>query len=376
MGADSRQLGLLRIGGVATALGVFSGLQAFNYVSLFTDHKQPFLTLLALNLTYWYAWAVLVPGMVWMARRYRFERQVWLRSLAMHVLAVLVFTFTHAVLATSSRVAVMTLLASREAEWWPAFRELFFLNFDWEMMTYWAVIGLSQALDYQRESQERTLTAAQLQTRLAEAQLQALQRQLHPHFLFNTLHTISALIHRDPESADDMLARLSDLLRLTLDRIGTQQLTLKEELDFLRKYLEIEQTRFGDRLQVHMDIEPVTLDAAVPNLLLQPLVENALRHGIGPKIGGGRLEVSAHREGDQLRLMVRDDGNGVTADKLNAFNTGVGLRNTRSRLEQLYGDQHRFEFSPVPGGGLDVTIIIPFSVDMRQSEAADMESVA
>src|SRR3954462_2053523 len=120
MGAASRQLGLLRIFGVATALGVFSGLQAFNYVSLFTDHKQPFLTLLALNLTYWYAWAVLVPAMVWMAGRYRFERQVWPRSLAMHGLAVIVLTFTHAVLATSSRVAVMTLLASREAEWWPA----------------------------------------------------------------------------------------------------------------------------------------------------------------------------------------------------------------------------------------------------------------
>jgi signal transduction histidine kinase len=376
MEAGSRQMGILRIFGVATALGVFSGLQAYNYVSLFTDHEQPFLTLLALNLTYWYGWAVLVPGMVWMARRYRFERHVWPRSAAMHAVAVIVFTATHAVLATSSRVAVMTLLAGRETEWWPAFRELFFLNFDWEMMTYWAVVGLSQALDYQRESQERTLTAAQLQTRLAEAQLQALQRQLHPHFLFNTLHTISALIHRDPESADDMLARLSDLLRLTLDRIGTQQLTLKEELDFLRKYLEIEQTRFGDRLQVHMDIEPGTLDAAVPNLLLQPLVENALRHGIGPKIGGGRLEVSARRDGDRLSLVVHDDGRGVTADKLNAFNTGVGLRNTRSRLEHLYGDNHRFDFRPVPGGGLDVTIVIPFTVEASPDIAPDMESVA
>jgi signal transduction histidine kinase len=376
MDLQPRHLGAFRIAGVATALGVFSGLQAYNYVSLFTDRKQPFLTLLALNLTYWYAWAVLVPGMVWMARRYRFERQRWPRSMAMHLLVVPVFIFAHAVLATSSRVAVLTVLAARETEWWPAFRELFFLNFDWEMMTYWAVIGLSQAIDYRHESQERELTAAQLETRLAEAQLQALQRQLHPHFLFNTLHTISALIHRDPQSADDMLARLSDLLRLTLDRLGTQQVTLEEELDFLRKYLEIEQTRFGDRLQVHMDIEAGTLDAALPNLLLQPLVENALRHGIGPKIGGGRVDVRACREGDQLRLVVTDDGHGVSADKLNAFNTGVGLRNTRSRLEHLYGGRHRFEFRTVSGGGLEVTIVIPFTVAITPNLPADMEGVA
>ena len=134
------------------------------------------------------------------------------------------------------------------------FQELFFLNFDWEMMTYWAVVGLSHALDFHRESQERELTAAQLRTRLAEANLQALQRQLHPHFLFNTLNTISALMHRDTEAADAMLERLSDLLRLTLDRVGTQQVPLKDELDFLRKYLEIEQTRFGERLHgAHRD---------------------------------------------------------------------------------------------------------------------------
>ena len=179
-------------------------------------------------------------------------------------------------------------------------RERFFLYFDWEMMTYWAVIAVAHALDYHRESQERAVTAAQLETRLAEAQLQALQRQLHPHFLFNTLHTISALMHRNIEAADAMLARLSDLLRMTLDQLGTQVVTLKEELDFVEKYLEIEHTRFGDRLQVRIDAEPGTLDASVPNFILQPLVENALRHGIGPKLGGGTVEVTTRRVGDRL----------------------------------------------------------------------------
>jgi LytS/YehU family sensor histidine kinase len=264
------------------------------------------------------------------------------------------------------------------------FQELFFLNFDWEMMTYWAVVFLSHALDYHRESQERELTAAQLRTRLAEAQLQALQRQLHPHFLFNTLNTISALMHRDTEAADAMLERLSDLLRLTLDRVGTQQVSLKDELDFLRKYLEIERTRFGDRLQVHIDVEPETLDAAVPNLLLQPLVENALRHGIGPKIGGGRVDVSARREGGQLWLEVRDNGVGLPDDQMNAFHSGVGLTNTRSRLEHLYGDRHRFECRTPDSGGLAITIVIPFAPDMAPSitsralmpAGSDMESVA
>jgi signal transduction histidine kinase len=376
MDRPSLRIGLPRIFGVATAFGIFSALQAFNYVSLFTDRETPFSILFALNVTYWYAWAVLVPGMLWMARRYRFGRQSWKRAAAMHALGVLAFTLVHALITISARVIIMKLPGGRELDWWMSFRELFFLNFDWEMMTYWAIIGLSHALDFHRESQEREVTAAQLQTRLAEAQLQALQRQLHPHFLFNTLHTISALMHRDTDAADAMLAKLSDLLRLTLDRVGTQQVSLKDELDFLQKYLDIERTRFADRIEVSTVIEPETLDASVPNLVLQPLVENSLRHGIAPKVGGGRVEIIATRDGDQLRLIVRDNGAGLSTDAMNAFKTGVGLSNTRSRLEHLYGARHRFEFHTPPGGGLAVTIVIPF-VAMSDAPPADrMESVA
>jgi len=372
-------IGLPRIFGVATAFGIFSALQAYNYVSLFTDRKTPFYVLLALNVTYWYAWAVLVPGILWMAQRYRFGLQNWQRAAAMHALGVLAFTATHAVLTISSRVWILREFDGRVLDWWMSFRELFFLQFDWEMMTYWAIVGLSHALDFRRESQDRELASAQLETKLAEAQLQALQRQLHPHFLFNTLHTISALMHRDTEAADAMLARLSDLLRLTLDRIGTQQVPLKDELDFLQKYLDIERTRFADRLQVGTDIEAETLDASVPNLVLQPLVENALRHGIGPKIGGGRVEIVTRREGDNLRLVVRDNGNGLSTDARTAFESGVGLSNTRSRLEHLYAGRHRFEFHTPPGGGLEVTIVIPFVLasTVRPARGARrMESVA
>jgi signal transduction histidine kinase len=367
--------------GVATALGVFSAFQAFNYVSVFTDRSPQMLHLLVLNMTYWWSWAVLVPGILWLARRYPFERRSWPRAAGIHAIGVVVVTFLHAFLTVSSREPIAAALGMKMmGAWLSEFQRLFFLNFDWEMMTYWTVVGLSHAMQYHREAQDRALAAAQLETRLAEAQLQALQRQLHPHFLFNTLHTISALMHRDTEAADAMLARLSDLLRLTLDRIGVQQIPLKEELEFLETYLMIERTRFGERLKVQMEIEPETLGILVPNLILQPLVENAMRHGIGARVGGGRLQIVARRTGDRLWMMVRDNGPGLTQAKLDAFNHGVGLSNTRSRLEHLYPGAHRFEFHEPSDGGLAVTIEIPVA-----GEAADagegagpttMESVA
>ena len=383
MGRLSRVTSPLTIFAIATVLGVLTGLQAYNYIALTAEQKQPFVVLLALNLTYWYSWALLVPVVLWMARRFRFERHTWRRATLFHIMGVVGCTAAHVALATSARAVVINTLTERSfswgADWWMYFRDRFFLNFDWEMMTYWALVAFVHALDYQRESQEREIAAAQLQTQLAEAQLEALQRQLHPHFLFNTLNTISALMHRDVNAADEMLVQLSDLLRLTLDRVGTQQVPLNDEVDFLRKYLEIEQTRFGDRLQVNIDVEPEVLDAPVPNLILQPLVENALRHGIGPKVGVGRVDVQARQVGGDLMLTVRDNGVGLSPDKLNAFHSGVGLSNTRSRLENLYGSRHRFEFQTPAGGGLLVMIVVPLGPDAESripSPESRMESVA
>jgi two-component system LytT family sensor kinase len=381
MQPSSRRVSARLIIGVATALGVFSTFQAYNYITFFTERRPRMFFLFALNLTYWYAWVVLVPGILWLARRYRFERHTWRRAAAVHAVGALAFTFAHAVLTSSAREPILAAFGWRRGgAWWSEFQERF-LNFDWEMMTYWAVVVLSHAIDYHREAQERAVTAAEFQTRLAEAQLQALQRQLHPHFLFNTLHTISALMHRDTEAADAMIARLSDLLRLTLDRLGIQEIPLKEEVEFLEKYLEIERTRFGDRLTVDMEIEPETLDVSVPNLILQPLVENAIRHGIAPRLGGGRLHIVARRTGNRLWLMVRDNGPGLPAAKLAAFNRGVGVSNTRTRLQHLYPGAHRFEFHQPSDGGLAVTIEIPADgdggrEDEPEADASNMESVA
>jgi two-component system, LytTR family, sensor kinase len=199
--------------------------------------------------------------------------------------------------------------------------------------------------------------AAELEKRLVEAKLQALQMQLNPHFLFNTLHAISALMHKDVEAADRMLTRLSDLLRLALDSSDTQEVPLRDELAFLKSYLEIEQTRFGERLKVMMDIGPETSGALVPSLILQPLVENAIRHGIEPQALAGIVRLSACCEGDQLRLRVSDNGVGLRAGQPVA--EGVGLSNTRARLEQLYGGAHQFQMSNGADGGLAVDIVMP-----------------
>jgi LytS/YehU family sensor histidine kinase len=243
--------------------------------------------------------------------------------------------------------------------WWDEVQRNALQYFDWEMMTYWTIAGLSHAVLYYRESKDRALRAALLETRLVEAQLQALQQQLHPHFLFNTLHAISALMHRDVEAADRTLMRLSDLLRMTLENIGQQEVTLIAELDFLSKYLQIEQTRFADRLMVRYDIQPDALDVLVPSLVLQPLVENAIKHGVARKAGRGHIDISARREGDKLRLEVRDDGVGLSEDALTALQKGIGVSTTRARLQHLFGADYRFEFHRQPEG-LTVLVGIPW----------------
>src|SRR5690606_36019960 len=207
--------------------------------------------------------------------------------------------------------------------------------------------------------------AARLEKHLVEAQLQTLQRQLQPHFLFNTLHAISALMHRDVDAADRMLSRLSDLLRLSLDTVGRQLIPLKAEIDFLTRYLQIEQARLGERLTVEWDVEDDTLDGLVPNLVLQPLVENAIKHAIALKSEGGAVRISARREGEMLRMEVQDSGSGPSDSGLQSLKTGIGLSNTRARLTHHYGANYRFEFHKRPRA-FAVLIVVPWKADAPQ----------
>ena len=215
--------------------------------------------LVILNTTYWYLWALFTPAIIWLSQHFRFERQGLWRAVLVHLPSVVLFSLTH-ILTMSGVQWWFARAQGRPFAWADEAQKSALLNFDWEMMTYWTIVGLSHAVLYYRESKDRALRTSQLETRLVEAQLKTLQQQLHPHFLFNTLHAISALMHRDVEAADRTLMRLSDLLRLTLENIGQQEIPLQAELDFLSKYLQIEQTRFADRLVVRFDVQPETLD--------------------------------------------------------------------------------------------------------------------
>jgi sensor histidine kinase YesM len=225
---------------------------------------------------------------------------------------------------------------------------------------YWLVVFGHLGWHYYQRYRERELQAAELGRELVEARLDALRLQLNPHFLFNTLHAISALIHEDPEAADRMVARLSDLLRLSLDQSKPQEVPLSEEIAFLDRYLEIELTRFGDRLKIEKQIAAEAQDALVPFLLLQPLVENAIRHGIEPREETGHVAISAQRNNGVLELRISDDGAGLSGAAAAGAREGIGLSNTRSRLQHLYGTEFKFELAELAHGGLEARISIPY----------------
>ena len=223
---------------------------------------------------------------------------------------------------------------------------------------YAAVLGVATTLGYHRQFRERELRAAQLETQLALAQVQALKMQVHPHFLFNTLHAVTVLIREDPAGATRVVTRLGDLLRLTLSRATTAQVSFRRELEILTLYLEIERTRFQDRLEIAYDVQPNTLGALVPDLILQPLVENAIRHGVSPNPGTGRIEVRSLRDGHWLTLEIRDNGAGLAEG--HGRPEGIGLTTTRARLERLYGPQQELTLENLPAGGCVARIRIPY----------------
>lgn len=340
---------------LATMLGFFFASQS--YLSyLYRGYEANFLGSLRYVLPEWYVWACLTPVIVWFARRYPFERTSWLRPTLVHLLASGLMTLAKMYILSGITHAV---------SWLPD-RPVVLVQMHPNLVTYWVILGLSHTVDYYRRFREKELRTSQLEARLAQSHLQVLKMQLQPHFLFNTLHAISALMHKDVEAADRMMARLSDLLRLTLENTGVQELTLKQELEFLRGYLEIEQTRFCERLTVRTDIQPEVLSARVPNLLLQPLVENAIRHGIEPYKRRGTVELSAKRANGRLLISIQDDGPGLK-DDVQATREGVGLANTRARLKQLYGSDFRFELHNGRERGLTITLEIPLLLQEKDA---------
>jgi two-component system LytT family sensor kinase len=370
-GAGSRARNVTRwlaIFGVCTLFLLLNSATVWYSVRAgFWPNAQPmqWRTLLLEQLTVWYPVALLAPACLWLAARFRLERERWLPTLAIHLGSNLAF---HVCL-------VLISLPLSQLIWREPIFSLRFLQtlhqrligrLPVDVIIYWMIVGAGYAFEYYRRFREQQLQSArlelratQLETQLVQAQLQALKMQLHPHFLFNTLHAISALMDDDVKGARRMIARLSELLRLTLESVGQQEVSLRQELDALERYLEIEQIRFQDRLTVQLAVAPETLDASVPNLVLQPLVENAIRHGIAPRSSAGRIEIRAERRDGMIELQVIDDGPGLSpGDK--EFKEGIGLANTRARLRQLYGDEHRIEIKGADEGGLVVKLSIPF----------------
>ena len=309
------------------------------------------------SLADWYVFALLSVPAFRLARRFPFGRANWARIGFLHLVASFLFSCTYVFL-RGAVASWESQLAGTPASFSQVLQALLAKTFYLNLWFYWVIMAVGHAFDYYQRFHERELRASELEGRLAQAKLQALQSQMNPHFLFNTLHTISALMHKDVDAADRMVMKLSELLRLALDNTNTHEVPLSQELDFLNRYLEIEQTRFRERLKVELDIAPETLRARVPNLVLQPLVENAIRHGIERHARPGKIVLRAQRQDDHLQLEVQDNGGGLPGGK--PLREGIGLSNTRTRLQQLYGTAQKFELKNVETGGLLARVILPF----------------
>ncbi|MEZ5401733.1 MAG: histidine kinase [Bryobacteraceae bacterium] len=318
----------------------------------------------ALQSEFAYAWlgAALTPAIVWLAKRYPIDRHGAISRIGLHILAGAVFTtvmklqwdLTNGVMTPSwitKGVTANRVLQSIAAA------------FDLGFVLYWGIVLAILAAGFYSRFRESEVESARLQTQLVQAQLHALRAQLQPHFLFNTLHGISELVHSDPLAAERMIAGLSELLRRSLDSANAAEVPLEEELAFLEIFLEIERTRFDDRLITRFEIVPETRDALVPAMILQPLVENAIRHGFARRLGGGsvtiRSALTRGRDGSPgLELVVRDDGCGVPPDA--ESREGVGLRSVRGRLQHLHGEASRFTLFNASGGGAEARIELPY----------------
>jgi two-component system LytT family sensor kinase len=317
------------------------------------------------DLLHFGAWLLLYPAVVLLTVRFPLgvRRR---RNLFLHVILALFFS----PLLMTVTVGLRMLARAQPMTWSAFLRDAVVPEYAWGVTVYVILLSMAHAAELRRRDQARVLSTAQLEAALARARLAALRMQLEPHFLFNALNSVSSLVHRDPDGAERMLARLGDFLRLTLDDSMPQKVELRQELEFLERYLDIERVRFSDRLSVVLDVPAELLDARVPYLILQPLVENAIRHGLAERAGPGRIVVRASLRATQLRVEVEDDGPGLRSWHLPA-KLGVGLSNIRARLDQLYGRAASLNVEGGSAGGVRVTVALPW-----ETGAASLDSPA
>jgi len=316
------------------------------------------------QLVIWFLWGFLSPLILYLGRRFPVEGHAKIKGLLIHLVTCAVLSAAQIAGATVLRMIIQPfdVWSDTHTFLFQYQRELsnFFL---FNVLVYWAIFGVGYAFDYREKYREREAQAAELKAQLAQAQLESLKMQLQPHFLFNTLNSIAGLVRGNEKvPAVNMISGLSDLLRRTLDSADEQEVTLEEEVKFIELYLDIQKVRFSDRLAVEIDVVPETLNALVPNLFLQPLVENAIRHGVSQKSSPGLITVKSFRDNGDLKITVADNGPGLRANYQKERTAGIGLANTSERLQRLYGKRHRFDLRNRPDGGTEATIVIPFRV--------------
>ncbi len=364
-----------------TGLGLFMFSQSVAQ-RFFSHDPNPLSHYLASWLIGVYIWFLLTPFILWLGRRFSFEGKHRTRVFALHLVlsvAVALFQLSFESLVLRSFGLFPTIMVSFAA----TLIFLLIIGFHNSVLTYWTLIGIQYGFSWYGRYQERKqealrleLRSSELQSQLMQARLSALNMQLQPHFLFNTLNTIMVLVRQGKgREAEEMLGRLSDLLRCVLEDVDAQEVPLRRELEYLELYLAIEQVRFQDRLRISIDVDAEALDAAVPYMGLQPIVENAIRHGIGRSSTAGNIRISACHLNGSLEIKVEDDGPGPGLES-GARTRGIGLANTRARLAQLYGDAGRFQLETGNTGGAVATMILPYRVAPETSSASLMETHA
>ncbi len=347
-----------------TVLGLFYFSQSLTQRLIWHDLIPWWRFLLGLLLEV-YLWALLTPAILWLGRRFPIESRNWLPRTALHFLLGAGFSAIELSLETALYVSLHLFPTMKDFR--GTLAPVLVRGFHGGILSYWTVFGVQWGVLYYRGYQERSqqvlkveLQASELQSQLVSAQLNALKMQLQPHFLFNTLNAITVLVRQQKsKDAEQMLGYLGDLLRGVLDDVDAQEVSLRRELEYLQLYLAIEQVRFPDRLRVEISTDRATQEAAVPQLILQPIVENAIRHGIGRSSSAGRVLISASKIDDKVELRVQDDGPGLLLSN-SSEDRGIGLANTRARLQQLYGQNAKLEIENCDRGGVIVTMTIPF----------------
>lgn len=347
----------------AFILALYS-LQALLYVpqtyfaNVRANPSFTWLTALVVTFIPFYIFALLTPPVIWLGLRFPFERKVWLKNAFLHLACSLVFAVVHLLLLPVGNTIVMGASFKESYKLPIAWLSLIFSFGAGNIIQYWSLVVICQAIMYFRKYRER-------EHNLTQAQLQALKTQLNPHFLFNTLNAISELVYEDAEEAEKTISKLSELLRLSLKSDQAQEIALCDELEFLRMYVEIQQTLLQERLKIEWRIAPETLFACVPNMILQPLVENSIRHGIAPRSSGGTIKIESARQNGDLVLKVEDDGLGIKDET--KISGGIGLQNTRTRLLHLYGEAHEFVLqNRLNASGTAIEIKLPFRENKKK----------